>query len=508
MFYVMQRDLVKKEYPKYGLCREIHVDGEVLGTCTCGEVFPIMRKGDPDWEGDNRHKMEPKMGNLACPRCGDPYGHVWLYSEEDARNGEFTYCQKFEEGCLYDVRLADWDDSRIIFLKEAIINDGAETGKFRRYEVTVAMYPSPHVERLVVDGKEVKLSKTKVSAALTYISLDDHAWAETPLYRSPFYRELRWARSVVDTTSMANVVRALEDYPVLDSIYHNRVRKGDDSTKTRVSDGLRIAFKEGVIESGERSEQKAFGIPKVLCDMFWGKANLKYVQKAYKAFGAELAASAIDANFQVNGKNGVYFRDFVAFYCSLKTAERERLMQYLTHDVAVYQGIERPGEAWQILKDYRKMCQDMDIAPKLCPKSLKLQHDMAKRNYRLCLDEIERKKFVDATAGDNYKKLNWTSSNSDWTVVIPNEPNDMVEEGRRQSHCVASYISDVISGKFRVCFLRKTEEPDKPVLTLTVDEDDCCLYYKGFDNREATEEEKKILAEWAKSRKLTVSEHG
>ena len=156
MFYVMQRDLVKKEYPKYGLCREIHVDGEVLGTCTCGEVFPIMRKGDPDWEGDNRHKMEPKMGNLACPRCGDPYGHVWLYSEEDARNGEFTYCQKFEEGCLYDVRLADWDDSRIIFLKEAIINDGAETGKFRRYEVTVAMYPSPHVERLVVDGKEVK----------------------------------------------------------------------------------------------------------------------------------------------------------------------------------------------------------------------------------------------------------------------------------------------------------------------------------------------------------------
>lgn len=512
MFYVMQKDLVKKEYPKHGhgMHREIHIDGEVFGTCSCGEVFPIMRKGDPDWEGDNRHKMEPKMGNLTCPRCGDPYGHVWLYSETDARNGELTYCQKFEEGCLYDVRLADWDDTRIIFLKEAIINDGPEVEKFRRHEVTVAMQPNPHVERLVVDGEEVKPSKAKVSAALTYITLNDQEWAETPLYRSPFYRELRWTMTAVDTTSMAKAVQTLEDYPVLDSIYHNRMAKGNDATKTHIGDALRNAFKEGVIEPGERSEQKAFRIPKVLCDMFWGKASLKHTQEAYKAFGAELAVSAIGANFQVNGKNlgDVHFREFVAFYCSLKTAERERLMQYLTHDVAVYQGIERPSEAWQILKDYRKMCKDMDIAPKLCPKSLKLQHDMAKRNYRLCLDEIERKKFAEAVAGDDYKRLNWTSSNGNWTVVIPNEPNDMVEEGRRQSHCVTSYISDVISGRFRVCFLRKTKEPDKPVLTLTVDNDDCCLYYKGFDNREATEEEKNVLTEWTRSRKLSISQYG
>lgn len=271
---------------------------------------------------------------------------------------------------------------------------------------------------------------------------------------------------------------------------------------------VQAAFEDDAINPEEKSEQKALGIPKVLCDMFWGKASLKHAQEAFKVFGAELASAAIDANFQVNGDSDEHFRDFVAFYCSLKTAERGRLMQYLTHDVAVYQGIERPGEAWQILKDYRKMCQDMDIPPKLCPKSLKLQHDMAKRNYRLCLDEIERKKFADAVARDDYKKLNWTSADGNWAVVIPNEPNDMVEEGRRQSHCVASYVIDVTSGKYRVCFLRKTEEFDKPVLTLTVDEDDCCLYYKGFDNREATEEEKKALDEWVRSRRLTVSKHG
>jgi len=52
-------------------------------------------------------------------------------------------------------------------------------------------------------------------------------------------------------------------------------------------------------------------------------------------------------------------------------------MEHLIHDVAVHQEIEAPKAVLETLLDYRWMCLEMKIAPELCPKSLKLRHDMA-----------------------------------------------------------------------------------------------------------------------------------
>ncbi len=76
--------------------------------------------------------------------------------------------------------------------------------------------------------------------------------------------------------------------------------------------------------------------------------------------------------------------------------------------------------------------------------------------------------------------------------MIPAKPN-------------GKYITLEESG---ICFLRQTADLEKPVLTLTVDKKDCCIFYKGFDNRNATEDEKNTLKQWAKARKLTLSENG
>ena len=73
---------------------------------------------------------------------------------------------------------------------------------------------------------------------------------------------------------------------------------------------------------------------------------------------------------------------------------------------------------------------------------------------------------------------------------------------------MASYIGDVTNGDYRVCFLRKANDPDHPVLTLTVNKGNCCCYYKGFDNREATEEERKVLREWTAAKELTLDAVG
>lgn len=82
-----------------------------------------------------------------------------------------------------------------------------------------------------------------------------------------------------------------------------------------------------------------------------------------------------------------------------------------------------------------------------------------------------------------------------------------MREGSELSHCVGSYAKYVIDGSMRICFLRKTENLDKPLLTLSVNASDCCTTYLGFDNRDAVAEEVFALREWTKARGLTLWEN-
>ena len=82
-----------------------------------------------------------------------------------------------------------------------------------------------------------------------------------------------------------------------------------------------------------------------------------------------------------------------------------------------------------------------------------------------------------------------------------------MNEGAALSHCVGSYAEYVIKGSKKICFLRKTEALDKPLLTLTVNRENCCSTYLGFDNRYATKEEIVALKEWTKARGLGLEEY-
>jgi len=106
------------------------------------------------------------------------------------------------------------------------------------------------------------------------------------------------------------------------------------------------------------------------------------------------------------------------------------------------------------------------------------------------------------------QRLNWKSPDGKWFIQTFAEPDDLIREGSVQSHCAGSYVSYVIEGKYRMYSLRRTAEPNRPVLTLTVDKDNCCIFYKGYDNRDAMPEERAILEVWAKTKKLTLDKHG
>lgn len=462
--------------------------------CTCGETFLKPEGAAADtWSYERSLQKNPSL--VRCPKCGAIYGGFWMVQS------------RIRSCSLHSVEDVPGDDSRLIIKKEILTldpeADDVKICKVQTYETTIARVPTFGVERILKDGVAAKVTMSRISTALSSINVNNLGG------HGVVGKEALFISDALNTDSIPKTIQSIMRYPVLDTIYQTYMINQDFDSPGDLNTWIRCAMDQLV--PGEKSMKRAFGLPKALSSSICGRVSLSKATWAFKEFGPGLAENVIEAAIKVVGNRDSYyenFREFASFYAGLTTAERERIMTYLTHDVDVYQGIDSPLAAWEILKDYRRMCAEMEIPAVLCPKSLKLQHDIAARNYKLCLDEIKVRNFQKAVAAENYQKLVWTSKDKQWTVLIPEKPDDMVEEGRRQSHCVASYIGNVTRGAFRVCFLRKTSDPERPVLTVTVGRNDCCMFYKGFDNREANEDERKVLREWTAAKGLALDAVG
>jgi hypothetical protein len=108
---------------------------------------------------------------------------------------------------------------------------------------------------------------------------------------------------------------------------------------------------------------------------------------------------------------------------------------------------------------------------------------------------------------------NWSWSPSDknrskqeeYMVVQLRTATDLVSETRAMQHCVATYAGKCIAGNASIWSLRhrhagRTER----VLTLEVDRQRQVVQIRGFANRLARADERKILERWAKARALRL----
>lgn len=133
-----------------------------------------------------------------------------------------------------------------------------------------------------------------------------------------------------------------------------------------------------------------------------------------------------------------------------------------------HQCIEKT-EALRIWFDYLKMATDMeyrlDDSSRKFPGSLKKEHDRAQFSYKVVQDEMNTKRFI-AQAEINKAALEYSFENL--FVKVPTNPNEVVQEGTDQKHCVASYVSRIRDGSTAVCFIRKKEQPDVSYYTVEV----------------------------------------
>ena len=221
--------------------------------------------------------------------------------------------------------------------------------------------------------------------------------------------------------------------------------------------------------------------------------------KEEKVEVAQVILLAVDAVLAYGGPKG-------------KDYDVDKFLSYVFHDARIYQGITSPSEAAELLLDYYKsmtILKEYTGHGKISwfPRSLKLAHDVAAMNAGPVLQQHLReefiKKFSEKVNDPFYKDLEY--ADKDFCVIAPKTPEDVVDEGARQNHCVGVYTSDIADGKTRIYFMRRTETPDEPELTLQVSRDNRLIQYRGNCNRAASKEEVAWLIKWCKKKGLIIA---
>lgn len=96
--------------------------------------------------------------------------------------------------------------------------------------------------------------------------------------------------------------------------------------------------------------------------------------------------------------------------------------------------------------------------------------------------------------------------NSEFAILCPQTPKELVKEGRQLRHCVGEFTNKIIKGKTNIFFLRKQEDINKPFFTIEVSSRKKVKQVHGFDNCDINRNssEYKFLREWAKKNKLKI----
>lgn len=261
--------------------------------------------------------------------------------------------------------------------------------------------------------------------------------------------------------------------------------------------------------SRETQPHKILGVPKYLLKYLKELGNFgKYAVEELRILDERLNGNnvCIIADIMKEesdiGTLPLIAREIIELYEEYGYKDVKRLILYVAREVKLQQGIDSPREAITLLRDYARMSKEMGFKFDKYPKSLKKEHDIAAMNYRARQDGMKTQMFKEVVSEEDYQKLAYRQK--DFSIVIPETPKDLIDEGSALSHCVASYVNDVINKRCKIVFLRNTEELDKPLVTIEV-RDNNIRQVRGFGNRAPHRDELDFVYKWAEKKELKVN---
>ena len=178
-----------------------------------------------------------------------------------------------------------------------------------------------------------------------------------------------------------------------------------------------------------------------------------------------------------------------------------RLVEYIFYD-AYSQGISKIDQSfWKTYEDYLAM--QIKVFGKIrekYPKALKTEHDIMALKVNAI--EIVAKCEDFAARSAEISELAYTGKS--YSIVVPDAPQQIADEGINLSHCVGSYVDRIIKGDCHILFLRKTRSPDQSLVTLQL----CggrVNQAEGNHRRRISEEERRFLRNWGQEKHIQIA---
>lgn len=155
-----------------------------------------------------------------------------------------------------------------------------------------------------------------------------------------------------------------------------------------------------------------------------------------------------------------------------------------------------------IYLDYIKMSKEHGLSYKAFPRTVEKHHDIRQKEVRLLLKNKNNNE-LDGLIQEKYTR-HFTKTVKGFAIYQPTKLMDLIKEGDVLNHCVAGYAERVIEGQSLVYFLRSTNEPNQPFVTLEIIGNTIIQAAMKY-NQSLTTDVKQILKEIAEAENLVLS---
>lgn len=171
------------------------------------------------------------------------------------------------------------------------------------------------------------------------------------------------------------------------------------------------------------------------------------------------------------------------------------LLTYLDN-LMTYEAIEGFNALCEEFYDYVRMASKIGVKFEKYPRYFLSTHRITVRNYDRLKEVFVEQDFAKRIDRELEYKIN------EYKFIYPSVTQDIKDEAVQQSHCVASYIQDVIDGKCHIMFLRKqnktkpkNEQYNESLVTLEI-RDYKVVQARGKFNRECYDNEKEMIKQF------------
>lgn len=169
-----------------------------------------------------------------------------------------------------------------------------------------------------------------------------------------------------------------------------------------------------------------------------------------------------------------------------KNIDKQNLLANIYVKSYIREFCENCAEALCIVQTYLEHCEELNHTP--THKNFMREYVEVNRSWNIAKAKIDNEKIA-----KNYEKHSraWEFEYNGFTIVTPTCGKDLVTEGMRMHHCVGRYVDDIIAGHTYICFVRKTDNIDKPYITCEVCPQSGCIgqYYLAYDEHIKSKED-------------------